>query len=136
MPLFEFVVEGPPVSLNAKEGSPHSRRRYREWMRKVNASAAAVWPAGDTPTSSDLIVVHVTNYFTVAPPDVDNIIKPICDALIGLVYGDDRQVYKVISEKADLNQQVSISNPSPLLAQALAVYDELVHIVVTWETEV
>jgi Holliday junction resolvase RusA-like endonuclease len=132
---FEFVVEGPPVSLNAKEGSPRSRKRYRDWMSKVNAAAAVVWPTGQAATKSAAVEVRITNYFTLAPPDIDNIIKPILDALNALVYEDDKQVYRVVSEKADLNQGILVSNPGPSLARALATLEEIIHVVVIWEAE-
>ena len=60
------------------------------------------------------------------------VIKPILDALNNLVYEDGKQVFRVVSEKADLSRGVSVSNPDPLLAQALATYDEIVHVIVTW----
>lgn len=131
MPRFAFIIEGPPVSLNAKEGKPHARKRYRDWMSKVNTAASAVWPEGQTATSSETVEVRITNYFTLAPPEIDNIIKPILDALNNLVYEDDKQVFRVVSERVDL-QAASISNPDPLLAQALATYDEIVHVIVIW----
>jgi len=66
---------------------------------------------------------------------VDNIIKPLLDALNGIVYIDDQQVYKVISEKVDLSSNPRIENPSALLAEALGKYTELLFIVAAWEEE-
>jgi len=64
---------------------------------------------------------------------VDNIIKPILDALETVVYVNDEQVHKVISEKFDLRNVARIQNPSAVLAAALEKYTELLHIIVTWE---
>lgn len=41
-----------------------------------------------------------------------------------MVYADDSQVRKVISEKFDLTSMDSIQNPSPLFATALEKYSE------------
>lgn len=77
----------------------------------------------------------ITNYYTLAPPDVDNVIKPLMDALGKLAYVDDQQVYKVTSEKFDLTHIARIRNPSGLLAAGLEKYSEVLHIVVAWTEE-
>ena len=66
---------------------------------------------------------------------VDNIIKPLLDAMETVVYVDDKQVRKVISEKVDLTKMPSIQDPSPLLATSLEKYTEVLHIIVTWNVE-
>lgn len=38
MPTFEFVIEEPPVSLNAMFHT-NSRKRYRRWVNAVKAEA-------------------------------------------------------------------------------------------------
>lgn len=52
----EFALEGPPVSLNAKEGSPRSRRRYKDWMERVRVYTRSVLPVGFRATEADVIV--------------------------------------------------------------------------------
>lgn len=130
MRTFEFIMEGPPISLRAKKTNA---KRYQKWIKKVRAMAEVRWPVNNKPVS-DRVIVSITNYYTLAPPDVDNIIKPILDGFNGVVYFDDDQVYKVISEKVD-QSNLRVENPSPLLAEALGKYTELLHIVVTWEEE-
>jgi len=88
------------------------------------------WPTGEKATDDRSIEVNITNYYTLAPPDVDNIIKPILDALETVVYLDDEQVRRVTSERFNLREISKIINPSPLLAAALENYSELLHIVV------
>ena len=132
MEVFEFVVKGPPVSLNAKKNNP---KRYQKWIRTVRAAAQSQWPAGEPPTLSQNVVVSIMNYYTEAPPDVDNIIKPILDGLNTVVYADDRQVYRVCSERFDLFNVATIQNPSALLAEAVEQYTELLHVTATWEVE-
>jgi crossover junction endodeoxyribonuclease RusA len=129
---FEFIVEGPAVSLKAKKTNS---KRYQKWIKIVRAAAKAKWPGDRKPVRSHAITVHITNYYSLAPPDVDNIIKPILDALQPDVYVDDQQVVRVISEKFDLTYIESVTNPSPLLAAGLEEYTELLHIEVIWEAE-
>lgn len=131
MEEFEFVIEGPAVSLRAKKTNA---RRYQTWIRAVRAAAQSEFRSRRQPTSRN-IIVSIANYYTLSPPDVDNIIKPLLDAMGTVVYADDSQVRKVISEKFDLTSMDSIQNPSPLLATALEKYPEVLHIMVTWDAE-
>jgi len=130
--FFEFIIEGPAVSLKAKKTNA---RRYQKWIKTVRAAAQQQWPNIRKPTTSQVIIVSITNYYTLSPPDVDNIIKPILDALQTVVYINDQQVYKVISEKFDLSNVDRLQNPRPLLAAAVEKYTELLHIIVTWDAE-
>ena len=132
METFEFIVEGPAVSLKAKKTNA---KRYQKWIRIVRAAAQKHWLTMTSPTDNPAVTVHITNYYTLAPPAVDNIIKPILDAIETVAYINDQQVYKVISEKFDLSNIERIQNPSPLLAAGLEKYTELLHIIVTWGTE-
>jgi Holliday junction resolvase RusA-like endonuclease len=129
---FEFVIEGPAVSLRAKKTRS---KRYQRWISKVRAAARAQWPAGAAATDNQTIQVVIVNYYTLVPPDVDNIIKPILDALETVVYLNDQQVHRVISEKFDLTNVDRIENPGSLLAAALEKYTEVLHIMVTWNLE-
>lgn len=131
MESFEFIVEGPAISLRAKKANA---KRYQRWLKSVRAAARRHW-ARNKAVAGQAIEVTITNYYTLSPPDVDNIIKPILDALETVVYINDQQVHRVISEKFDLSQTDRIKNPSPLLAAALEKYTELLHIRVTWNPE-
>ncbi len=132
METFEFVVEGPPVSVNAKKNNP---RRYQKWIGTVRAAAQSRWLSGKQPTLSQNVIVTIMNYYTETSPDVDNIIKPILDGLNTVIYLDDRQVSRVCSERFDVSDIASIQNPSALLAEALEQYTELLHIKAMWEVE-
>ena len=132
MEKFEFVIEGPAVSLRAKKTRS---KRYQRWISKVRAAARAQWPAGVAATDNQTIQVVIVNYYTLVPPDVHNIIKPILDALETVVYLNDQQVRRVISEKFDLKNVDRIENPGSLLAAALEKYTEVLHIMVTWNLE-
>ncbi len=118
---FAFVVEGPAVSQQARD----TERRNR-WKEQVNKAASQKWNADPLPTSSP-IAVTIT-YFTKRDPgearDVDNLAKPILDAMKGIVYCDDEQVSDLIcrirgletklrkvSQLADLPKNLDESRP-------------------------
>jgi crossover junction endodeoxyribonuclease RusA len=60
--------------------------------------------------------------------DVDNIIKPIQDALVGLAFPDDSLVTDVISRRRQLRRTFDLSRVSPVLIEGFAYGDEFVYI--------
>ena len=61
-------------------------------------------------------MLSITYYYDETSMDVDNIPKPISDALKGLVYVDDSQVNDVLCRRRDLSAGLRVINPSPVLA--------------------
>lgn len=61
-------------------------------------------------------------------PDSDNIVKPIREALVGIVYDHDYQVTDVISRRRNLNGSFRIKGMSPVLADAFIQGVEFVHV--------
>ena len=82
---FEFVIDGPPVSQQAKR-----RSRVKEWTKQVHNVAETRWDTA-SPFVGE-VMVTITYLYEGASLDVDNMSKPILDALKGLVYSDDAQV--------------------------------------------
>jgi crossover junction endodeoxyribonuclease RusA len=70
----------------------------------------------------------VTYYYDGHSPDVDNIIKPIQDALNGLVFVDDAQVAETKSRKRPLNGTYQINGASGVLLQAFTAGIGFVHV--------
>ena len=64
-------------------------------------------------------MVIITYFYEEASLDVDNIPKPILDALKGLVYSDDTEVSDLLCRKRDLNGDLRIQNPSSVLLDTL-----------------
>ena len=62
--------------------------------------------------------------------DLDNLPKPISDALKGLVYLDDDQVTDIVCRKRNLNHNLRVENPSGVLADGFSRGNEFLHIVV------
>jgi crossover junction endodeoxyribonuclease RusA len=119
---FDFVIEGPPVSQQTR-----NRKRLRAWKVAVKNAAAAYWPAGDLPSTAELSIV-VTNFYEVAAPDVDNIVKPIQDALIGLVYDDDNQITDCYTRKRKIDGAFKVKGLSRALADGFVMNRDFIHI--------
>ena len=75
---FEFVIDGPPVSQQA-----HRRERVRQWRDEVRRVAEQYWPSGELPASGP-VLLSVTYFYESGAMDIDNLLKPILDALKGL----------------------------------------------------
>lgn len=121
---FEFTIKGPPISQQAK-GSSRAK-----WKTALAIAAKAAWPSGVAPAISD-VAISITYYFDGDTPDVDNIIKPIQDALIGIVYDDDSQVILARSAKTKIDGSFTIRGASPVLLVAFSERDPFVHVKVT-----
>ena len=108
MILFEFLIPRRPLSLQAKRAS------LQAWKSFVHAEAAKVW-SGPVFEKGDLqfTLIYLCDQ---APPDIDNIIKPIQDALVGLVFVDDSLISDVDSHRRFLNETFDLTRlPAPLL---------------------
>jgi crossover junction endodeoxyribonuclease RusA len=121
----EFIIEGPPVSLQTK-----NRRRLRQWKADLAAAAASRIPPGSAPTQIE-VEIKITYFYEGSTPDIDNIIKPIQDALVGLVYIDDDQVAETGSRKKEINGAYKIRGASSVIVEGFVRGNEFLHIKVT-----
>ncbi len=76
------------------------------------------------------ISLTIIYLFDSVSADVDNIIKPIADALKNLVYVDDEQLTDVICRKRNLDGDIRLENPSRLLAERLTYGNEFLYVLV------
>jgi len=129
---FEFTIKGPPVSAQTR-----NRRRLQTWKADVK-SAAQRQLAASSSVVDELVAVTITYYYDGDSPDVDNIIKPIQDALEGVIYNDDNQVVETKSRKKSINGSYKIRGVSAVLLGAFADGNDFLHIKVCLaeETEV
>lgn len=119
---FAFIVTGKPVSLQT-----NNRAKLQEWKAKVGEAAAVAMPI-ETPATSEAVQVIITHYCIIQISDLDNIIKPIVDAMKILVYVDDRQVTDLTVKRRKLKEFADITAISPLLAEALAAGQEFIYV--------
>ena len=82
------------------------------------------------PVTVDVVVAITYFYFGQAPIDVDNMAKPILDALKGFIYQDDKQVTVLVSRKRDLGSDLPDAGQSALLMERLSAPGSFVHILV------
>ena len=94
----------------------------------MEGAARKSWNRG--PPVTGALMVTITYFFDSTPFDVDNIPKPILDALKGMVFADDSQVFDLICRKRDLNDNLQIQNPSSELSEYLSESKEVLHIIV------
>ncbi|WP_307449048.1 RusA family crossover junction endodeoxyribonuclease [Paenibacillus sp. V4I3] len=122
-------MDGPPVSLQTK-----NRPRLQDWKARVRDAAQSFWPSGDSPSDQNLRI-SITYYFDTASPDVDNIIKPIQDTLIGLVYIDDNQIMDTSCGKRDINGSFKIRGASSVLVKGFTQGNEFLFVRVNEMTD-
>ncbi|MDB5288849.1 MAG: crossover junction endodeoxyribonuclease RusA [Phycisphaerales bacterium] len=127
MRAFEFIIAGPPLSLQTK-----NRTRLQAWKRRVKEAARKRWRRrGRVRPVTHEIAIEILYFFDGPPPDVDNIIKPIQDALIGVVYMDDNQVSDAVCRKRDINRAFRVRQMSAVLARGFVAGDDFLYVKVT-----
>jgi Holliday junction resolvase RusA-like endonuclease len=125
MNRFELTIDGPPLSHQTRD-----RARLQIWKQTVRDAAFKIW--GAVPPVSFNVRISVA-YFHDGPAariDNDNMVKPIQDALNGLVYVDDHQVTHTEVRKGDLNGRYYVRGMSLVLLNAFSLGREFVYIMV------
>ena len=72
--------------------------------------------------------IHVTYYHDGAPLDVDNMLKPVQDALTGIAYADDGQLTDTHGALRDLNDEFRQDEMTPALADGFVADVPFVHV--------
>jgi hypothetical protein len=93
----------------------------------VLAAAMGLWPTGRPPITTP-VWVRITYFYEGAALDVDNMVKPILDAIGGVVYVDDNQVSDSHARKRDINGSFRIKGLSQQLALAFSKGVEFLHV--------
>ena len=120
---FEVAIIGNPVSQQTR-----NRDRLRRWMGEIWTAARRHWDEAEPYEGSVMVTVI---YFSQGVAfDLDNIPKPVLDALKGLVFRDDNQVTDLICRKIFLSGNWEIFSESVALNEALIDGSEFLHIVV------
>jgi len=110
----EFLVQGTPVSLQRKR-----RAAVTEWQERVRAASTTAIPASHRASEGR---IAVTLYYLPGEPmegDIDNIIKPILDALCRHIYIDDKQVERVVVQKFEPGNIFNFTRPTTTFVMAL-----------------
>lgn len=121
----EFVIPQRPVSQQARR-----RERVREWMDFVAGHArGAVGPAHELATGP--VALRLLYLYDEVALDVDNILKPIQDALIGVILEDDSVVTDVEIRRRWRGATFTLNSVSPVLAAGLELGKEFVYVSLT-----
>ncbi len=121
---FEFVVAGPPVSQQAR-----NRANLQAWKKSVREEAEKRWPQGQPPLTGTLRIIVVYYHEIVTTRiDNDNMLKPIQDALNGLVYVDDRQITDTQVRKTNLDGSFRVRGMSAVLAEGFCRGSEFIYV--------
>jgi crossover junction endodeoxyribonuclease RusA len=118
----EFMIEAVPLSLQASASSREA------WRQQIRAIVDETIDPGGWATESP---VHVTIFYFPDGPmagDIDNIVKPILDALMPRIYLDDSQVERVWVQKFESERAFQFENPSVQLAEAIDTERPVVYI--------
>jgi crossover junction endodeoxyribonuclease RusA len=122
----EVVLQGIPVSLQTKNAN------HREaWKKQVAESARKRQRETYELGFLDDRALAVTIYYFASDPmpgDIDNIVKPIMDAMIGIAYLDDNVVERVLVQKFEPEGEWKFSTPSDRLAIGLEMEPPVVYI--------
>lgn len=122
---FEFFVPATPRALGAGAAS---RERWRALLQ--DAARARIAELVEFSWLDERPLALSILYFPPEPMegDVDNIIKPIMDALIGVVYPDDQIIERVSAQKFEPEVDWSFDQPSETLAAALDTEPPVVYV--------
>jgi len=123
MHQFEFLIPRRPVSLQTK-----NRRNLQAWKSYVTCEAAKAWPPGTLPVGDSYLRLSIVYLCDSAPADIDNIIKPIQDALVGLVFRDDSLISDVDSHRRFLSDPIALAELPSMLQAGAAKGEECVYV--------
>ena len=108
------------------QASTEAKRFWRERLRAEATTAAA---AGNW-SPLDAVVLRVAYFYVDAPAaDLDNIVKPIQDALKGIAYDDDIQVIDLVASMRP-KEGSDLIRMSAVLATGFAGNSDFVYITV------
>ena len=123
MDIFEFFVEGPPLSQRT-----HNTAKLRKWKEYVRDEAAKLWHAQKPHEGALKLTVVYYHERQAVPIDHDNMIKPIQDALAGLIYKNARQITDAQTRKTNIDGRFRLRHLSPVYARAFAGGKEFIYI--------
>jgi Holliday junction resolvase RusA-like endonuclease len=125
MTPLEFVIPQRPVSQQARR-----QARLREWKEFV-AEHARLAINEPRELASEPVALKLLYVYEEAALDIDNILKPIQDALIGVLLEDDSVITDVEIRRRWLRTAFTINAVSPTLATGLALGREFVWLVLS-----
>jgi crossover junction endodeoxyribonuclease RusA len=122
----QFIVQGTAVSSQAK-----GRRSIEPWKERIRTASSEKLPEGHFAAEQPISVTIYCFPNGTMEGDIDNIIKPILDAMKSQVYIDDKQVERVVAQKFDEGRLFRFDNPSSELNAAITGQKPLIYVKVS-----
>jgi hypothetical protein len=117
----EFVVLGPPVSNQS------SGQNLTNWRAAVAGAATQNWH--NPPLRGDLKAIIINFYAGNKPSvDVDNMSKPILDAMQNIIYRDDRQIVQPEIARLKIGAAFAIMGVRPIIVNSIQSGNEFVYV--------
>lgn len=126
--LFELLLPRRPVSHQAKNSG-----NKQAWKDYIYGRAFSVW--NQNPIVKSGLKFTVVYLCESNPCDINNVIKPIQDALNRLVYADDELVWDIAGHMRLLSEPIDTVGLPALLAEAVIQGSECVYVSVTESSE-
>jgi crossover junction endodeoxyribonuclease RusA len=120
--LFEMLIPQRPISHQAK-----NRENLQAWKDLIYGRARREWRGG-APYQKQGLRLTLVYLCDDSPADIDNIIKPIQDALVGVVFADDSLVSDVDSHRRFISDGIDIGHLPSLLIQGVLQAEECVYV--------
>jgi len=121
---FDFLIPKRPVSLQTRKTS-----NLQAWKQYVRAEAEKTW-TGQFFTERNIQLTLIYLYSS-DPLDTDNIIKPIQDALVGLIYKDDLIISDINVHRRPFSDTFDMTLLPILLVQGIVSRLECVYVQVS-----
>lgn len=103
---------GTPVSV---QGSSDAKRFWQQRVARAAQEARRDW----SPSPFDELVLRVAYFYVYAPAaDLDNVVKPLQDALKGVAFEDDIQVVDLIASM----RRKGVSDRVPMTAMLATAF--------------
>jgi hypothetical protein len=122
MPHLEFTIEGPPVSHQTKD-----KASLTAWKGVIRAEAAKNWGA-KAPLTGKLKCTIINFHEGDDAALDDDMVKPIRDALIGLIDDDDSQIRYSETMHICIDAPIKIRRASAVLLTAYGKGNEFVYV--------
>ena len=123
MEVYEFLVPGRPVSAHGK-----NRARYEAFKERTFIAAAQVWPAEMVFDAYDAHLTIVVASGERSPIDLDNVVKPVMDALSPIYYADDIMVSDVDAHRRIWDDDVDVTVLPKLLHDAWDAREDCLYV--------
>jgi crossover junction endodeoxyribonuclease RusA len=119
--LFELLLPRRPLSHQAKDSD--NKKAWKDYIYGRVFSTWQRYPIYDYPLRFTVVYLCERD-----PCDINNVIKPIQDALISLVYADDSLIWDVTGHMRLLSEPIDIVGLPEKLAEAVILGAECVYI--------